>query len=133
MGDQNTYVLLSFLTILNQIKIYHWQTFNYARHKATDDLYSELSGLIDNFVEVLQGRVINKESKNYRIMFNANTTIPISNLFDTDASNFLKNCKKFFENDKDLLSILNTSTDLSNIRDEMLALINKNIYLFSLN
>jgi hypothetical protein len=36
-------------------------------------------GKADKFIEVLQGRVI-KSTKNYRIMFNDNTTIPINNL-----------------------------------------------------
>ncbi len=44
------------LTIRNQIKLYHWQTKSFARHKATDDLTAALDLAIDNFVEVYMGK-----------------------------------------------------------------------------
>ena len=28
--------------MLNTIKLYHWKTYSYATHKATDDLYSKI-------------------------------------------------------------------------------------------
>ena len=42
--------------MLNVVKIYHWKTFSYATHKATDELYEELNENIDKFVEVLLGK-----------------------------------------------------------------------------
>jgi hypothetical protein len=30
------------LTLRNQVKIYHWETMQYARHKSTDDLVDKL-------------------------------------------------------------------------------------------
>ena len=43
MSSKYSNVILTFFTILNQIKIYHWQTVSYPRHKATDDLYTKLN------------------------------------------------------------------------------------------
>ena len=35
------------LHLLNVVKIYHWKTLSYPTHKATDGLYEELNGTID--------------------------------------------------------------------------------------
>ena len=44
-------IVSSLLTIRNQVKLYHWQTGSFARHKATDDLTAALDLNIDAFVE----------------------------------------------------------------------------------
>jgi hypothetical protein len=69
------------MTILDQIKLYHWQTLSYPRHKATDELHEELSSLVDKFVEVLHGR-LNNDNNKYRIMLEENSNIPIKNMND---------------------------------------------------
>ena len=46
-----------FLEMLTTIKLYHWNTHSYARHKATDELHEKLSDLVDEFVEVMQGKM----------------------------------------------------------------------------
>jgi len=43
-------------TVLNQLKIDHWQTKSYAEHKALNTAYEELDGLFDSFVEAFYGR-----------------------------------------------------------------------------
>jgi DNA-binding ferritin-like protein len=45
--------VIKFLSLLNTVKIYHWKTYSYATHKATDELYSKLNENIDRFMEVL--------------------------------------------------------------------------------
>ena len=42
------------LTLRNQVKIYHWETMQFSRHKSTDDLLEKLDDSIDKFVEVLK-------------------------------------------------------------------------------
>ena len=42
-----------FLEMLNTIKLFHWKTYSYATHKATDDLYAKLGDNIDKFIEFL--------------------------------------------------------------------------------
>lgn len=49
-------LLQHFFYYQNLIKIFHWQTKNYAQHIASDQLYTSLLGLIDEWVEVYQGK-----------------------------------------------------------------------------
>lgn len=42
--------------VLSQLKFWHWQTTGFASHVAIGDLYQEISDLIDEVVEVWQGR-----------------------------------------------------------------------------
>ena len=55
-GYSKEAIVLKFIEMLNTVKLFHWKTNSYAKHKATDDLYSELNGNIDSFVEVLLGK-----------------------------------------------------------------------------
>lgn len=133
MSIKYSNVLLTLLTILNQVKLYHWQTLSYPRHKATDDLYSSLSVLIDKFIEVLHGRLSTTENPKYRIMLEKNiNTIAINNIIDLNGTELLNNIRKYLES-SELKSAMGNCTDLINIRDEMLSEVNKSIYLFSLN
>lgn len=126
-------ILLTFLTITNQIKLYHWQTLSHPRHIASGDLYSELNELVDKFIEVLQGRLILETSNvNFRILLNDKmNTIILKNYNDTNAFSLILNIKSYLES-SELISVINNYTELLNIRDEMLAIINKSSYLFSL-
>lgn len=42
-------------TFENELRLYHWSTSSYARHKASDELYSFLHEWMDRFVEALAG------------------------------------------------------------------------------
>lgn len=107
------------------IKLYHWQTTVYARHKASDDLFNELQSLIDTFVEVYIG-------KYKRPQFNEKISITFQELSDDDIIKTLNRYISFLI--KDLPEQLQTQdTELLNIRDEMLQLFNKTLYLFTLN
>jgi hypothetical protein len=115
-------IVTSLLTIRNQIKLYHWQTGSFARHKATDDLTAALDLAIDNFVEVYMGRYGRpKVSK----------TIKLSNYTEAEAQRFVAKQRKFLS---EVLprKIKKGDTDLLNIRDEILAELNKVLYLFTL-
>jgi hypothetical protein len=126
-------ILLSFLTITTQIKLYHWQTLCHPRHIASGELYSELDELVDKFIEVLQGRIILETNNgNFRILLNDRiNTISLKNYNDNDILSFIFNIKTYIES-SEFVSTIAKYTDLLNIRDEMLAAINKSSYLFSL-
>ncbi len=113
-----------FFSLTNNIRIYHWQTNSYARHKATDQLLTDIDPLIDRFMEVYQGK--------YSKLPNGKTEINVVSLTDKTAIDFLKQCIKFLKNilDEDK-NIKENDTDLLNIRDEMLSVINQTLYLFS--
>ena len=110
------------LTIRNQVKLYHWQTKSYADHKATDDLTAALDLAIDTFVEVYMGKYgrprVTKAMKLHN--FSAN----MAREFVTKQTVYLLNVLP--------RKLKKTDTDLLNIRDEILAELNKIRYLFTL-
>lgn len=114
-----------FLQTQFQLRILHWQTKGYARHKAFGNTYETLDGLIDSFVEVCMGKhgrfVLQEENK----------TIKIENLVEVSIVDFLQSIKAKLIGMSAELSKEN-DTDLLNIRDEMLANINKLAYLLTL-
>ncbi len=69
---------------------------------------------------------------NFRILLNDRmNTITLKNYNDNDALTLILNIKTYLES-IELNSLISKFTDLLNIRDEMLAAINKSSYLFSL-
>ena len=115
-----------FLTMRNQIKLYHWQTYSYSRHKATDDVVNSLDEHIDLYVEVYMG-------KYGRMKMTPKTgTFKIENMTDKKAVAYVKECIKVLTGP--LVQKLNPQkdSDLLNIRDEMLGDLNKLLYLFTL-
>ena len=112
------------LTLRNQVKIYHWETKNFARHKATDELVDKLDASIDKFVEVYVG-------KYGRPTLNSRTgSIKIRNFNDREAPLLLQQAIDWMTTK--LPSLLKpTDTDLLNIRDEILADLNQTLYLFT--
>ena len=43
-------LIIQFFTLRQQIKLLHWQTKSYARHKASGHLYDDIDKLIDQFI-----------------------------------------------------------------------------------
>lgn len=129
--DDVSSTVITLLTYLNQIKIYHWQTRLYSRHKSTDELYEKLGDLIDKFVETLLGRVNLEKTLNYRFELASGSVLSITNMSDDAAIGYLTSIKEFLEGSK-LSAIIGKATDLQNIRDEILGEINKYAYLMTL-
>ena len=114
-----------FFTLREQIKLYHWQTHQFARHKATDEVISALDESIDKYVEVYMG-------KYGRPKVTATTnTVRIRNMAESTAGAFIKTGIKYLEGTL-VKRLKPTDTDLVNIRDEMLGELNKLLYLFTL-
>jgi hypothetical protein len=122
-GRGNGSIVEAMLTIRNQIKVYHWQTGSFARHKATDDLTAALDTNIDEFVEVYMGKYGRPK---------VSGSIKLHNFSEAAAKSFVAKQTKY------LTSVLpkklkSTDTDLLNIRDTILADLSKSLYLFTLN
>jgi hypothetical protein len=121
-------VTSKFFEILLMIKLFHWKTYSYSTHKATDELYGKLNEHMDHFMEVLLGKT------QIRMNFMNQKTIP---LIDLDSNEKLIEKVDFF---KSYLVNLNTNkamnimsnNDLLNIRDEILGDLNQFLYLLSL-
>jgi DNA-binding ferritin-like protein len=108
-----------------QFKILHWQTKGYARHQAFGGIYDSLGDLIDDFVEIAMG-------KYGRFSLSENEKkVSLENLTELDLTAFLKTVKaELIGMTSDLSQ--EKDTDLLNLRDEMLGLVNKLSYLLTL-
>lgn len=115
-----------FFTMREQIKLYHWQTHSYSRHKATDDVISSLDEHIDQFVEVYMGKYGRPK------MTTKTASVHVSNMTEKGAVTFIKKCITALLGDVVKNLRPERDSDLINIRDEMLADLNKLLYLFTL-
>lgn len=107
-----------------QFRICHWQTKGYARHMAFGEIYSVLDDLIDKFVEIHMGKYGRFD------LGDNEKTLEIQNLSELDLTSFIRIVKDTlieFES-----SLTEKDTDLLNIRDEILASVNKLTYLLTL-
>ena len=120
-------IVTIFLQILNTVKLYHWRTFSFPEHKATDELYTNLNSNIDTFVETLLGKT------GGRVNLVKQKTLPLLAIENiNDFKNEISKYKSFLINmSKD--SELNTSSnsDLMNIKDEILGNLNQFTYLLT--
>ena len=114
------------LTLRNQVKIYHWQTMSFSRHKATDDLVTSLDENIDKFVEVYMGK------HGPPTFSGANMKITVHNVVDKKAAELLKAGVEWLTDDLPRFLNKTKDTDLLNIRDEILADLNQVLFLFRL-
>lgn len=120
-------LITNLLTLHNQLKVYHWQTRSYAAHMAFGGAYDALTLLIDQFIEVYQG-------KNGLVKAQNNFTITLRNLNgDEDVTKFIDAFLEYLMGP--LVNGLDTAkdTDLMNIRDEISAELNKLKYLLTLS
>lgn len=114
------------MTLRDQVKLYHWQTMNYPRHIATNDLLVKLDTNIDQFVEVYIGRYGRPK------LSGKTASIHLRNHSDKEAQDMIRDMVGWLERDlpKKLKS---TDTELLNIRDTILQDLNQTLYLFTLN
>jgi len=115
-----------FFTMRSQIKLFHWQTVSFAKHKATDDVIKALDDTTDKYVEVYMGRYGRPR------VTARNSGTRIQNLNEKSIVKFIKACISFLETNL-VKRLKPTDTDLVNIRDEMLAELNQLMYLFTLH
>lgn len=96
-------------TVLNQLKIDHWQTKSYAEHKALGSAYEALDTLFDKFVEIFYGRATIPANK---ITYTVKSDSYNGDMISTYTS--IRN---------NVISYLSTITegsgDLKNIQDEI--------------
>lgn len=119
-------LITDLLIMINQIKVMHWQTSSFAAHKAFDEAHSDLSSLVDQFVEVYQGKKgkIIKSDAGFKI-FVSNITDNPSKLLEEYISMLHGPLAENLSKEKD--------SDLLNIRDEMVSVLNKTKYLLTLS
>jgi DNA-binding ferritin-like protein len=117
-----------FFENLLMIKLFHWKTYSYSTHKATDELYGSINENMDKFMEVLLGK------SEIRIDLSKKKSISLMDVkTKEDLIVKIESFKSY------LVSLTNnkamklmTNTDLLNIRDEILGNVNQFLYLLSL-
>jgi DNA-binding ferritin-like protein len=120
-------ITVIFFQMILMIKLYHWKTYSYATHKATDDLYSKLNENTDKFIEILLGKSGNRTDL---------TTQKSIKLIDLTSQEALKREIESFKNylvnlNNNKAMKLMSNTDLYNIRDEILGNLNQFLYLLT--
>jgi DNA-binding ferritin-like protein len=112
-----------------QIKLLHWQTNFYGQHKALDKFFDKFNDLSDGFAEAIMGKfgkpLLNGTEGcltifNYKNPENADLTEFLDHLYKC----YNDDCRSYFSEYKD--------SELINIIDEIVALIDQNRYLLSL-
>lgn len=118
-------LMTRFITLQEQIRVLHWQTTSYARHQGYGLIYDDLGDLIDEFLEIYMGKYGRLEFEGDECTINLKNNKSLNmNDFVKDNINFLKELSVELDEEND--------TDLLNLRDEMLAKINKLRYLLTL-
>lgn len=114
------------MTLRDQVKLYHWQTMNYPRHIATNDLVTKLDANIDQFVEVYIGKYGRPK------LTGKTASLHLRNHSDKEAVKLLQEAIDWMAQDLPK-KLKPADTDLLNIRDTIVADLNQTLYLFTLH
>lgn len=117
-------IILKLIEIQNQFRILHWQTFGDAKHRAYGDVYSGFDSLIDDFAEAMMGKYGRPE-------FGSDFSVNLTDISAISLQSFIDESVDFLVSMTDKLDS-RYDTDLLNIRDEMMGLLNKLKYLLTL-
>jgi hypothetical protein len=118
-------IMSTFLGIESQLKVLHWQTGSYAKHKAFGKIFGSFSDLVDSFIEIYMG-------KYGKIALDGpEDAIQLSNIGEIIVEEFIDTVIEYLISFSDQLDDRKDS-DLLNLRDEMIAEFNKLRYLLTL-
>jgi DNA-binding ferritin-like protein len=118
-------VFKNILENIVQTKLLHWQTYKYSQHKALDKLFDSLTDLGDELAESIMGKYGRPH------LSEENLCLQLFN-YDGDLSRFMDNLYSCYRNDCRCLFDENKDSELLNIIDEIISLIDKIKYLLTL-
>jgi hypothetical protein len=124
MEENKQKIFAFFFEMRQNFYLYHLTTLKYSRHVGAGNFVDSLDTLIDTFLETYMGK--------YKRPSKINTKLVLSSMTDDEAFNELNIYTSYLSDELPKLISPNDS-DLLNIRDEILALFNRNKYLFELN
>ena len=117
-------IITNLLTIQNQLRVFHWQTQkkpgSFAQHDAFGKAYEALDPLIDDFIEIFQG-------KNGAIMGRDGFVLKLENL-SSNPKDTIEEYITFLRETIGQSLEPDFDSDLLNIRDEMMAVLNQTKY-----
>jgi len=115
---------MKLLGLQEQLRVLHWQTKHFSRHKAYGKAYDELGEFIDELVETYQG-------KYGRLVFQQQTidlvdldSITVTSIIDVVIEALTVEFNSHLDSVKD--------TDLLNIRDSITGFLNRFKYILTL-
>lgn len=114
-----------FFQLRTQLKLYHWQTRLYSRHKASDEVLAKLDELIDKYVEVYIGKYGRPK------LDSSTNTTTVQNLSEGSVVKYIHKYIAYM-NEPLVKRLKANDTDLLNLRDEMVGELNQLLYLFTL-
>lgn len=114
-----------FLQLQSQLRVLHWQTKSYAEHKALGKAYEGLDGLVDQFVEI-------HSSKYGNTFATPNFNFTVNNYTNSNSLGVIQNAIYYLTHELPEKLDSKQDTDLLNIRDEMLGVLNQTKYLLRL-
>jgi len=119
-------IVKEFLSIQQNVRLYHWTTTSYNQHIVSGELYEKLDNLIDKFIETFLGKL-------YKIEFDT-MTITSTPLTQDTIITCLKKFKQFLMGELQLLLSNGKlkNNDLINIRDDILGEVNRFLFLLRL-
>ena len=124
--DPASFVAMKALVHSSQIKLLHWQTKSYAEHKAFDKLFKGIIGLQDDLVEVIMGKygrpTLNDDGD----------SLALYNYADCDCMDAIKKIRDCYCNDCKSYFTAEEDPEILNILDEIIALLDKTMYLLTL-
>ena len=123
MSAQNVHFLF---TLRTQLKLHHWQTYQFSTHKATDDVLKALDDLIDEYVETYMG-----EYGRPKVTGTTNE-IHLKNMSEKAIVQCVKEAIVHLHSEF-VKGFKATDTALLNLRDEMIGALQKLLYLFTLH
>ena len=116
--NQMVNIVPEFLSLVNNLKMKHWNTHKYVVHKSIDEILERVNVLVDKFVEVLVGK-----SDTYRSKYLYAFDIKIKILTDDELIEYLDEFIEFMVGISPKLE--GRDSDLGAIRDELVAEINR--------
>ena len=115
-----------FLQLQSQLRVLHWQTKSFAEHKALGKAYEGLDGLIDQFVEI-------HTAKYGSTLGNPNFNFTVNNYKDSNSLGVINHAIYYLTHEMPQKLDATQDTDLLNIRDEMVGVLNQTKYLLRLS
>jgi DNA-binding ferritin-like protein len=115
-------ILTFFMSILSQIKLFHWATMSFAKHTALDKLHTQLSDKIDKLVEAFIGSYDKQPLPKFSI------NIKIT----SDITHITKYLKDTNVNIKKINNKFKKYAEIQNILQDIMADIDVAIYLSKL-
>lgn len=115
-----------FFNLQLNMKLYHWNTTSYARHKGSDEFIEKLLDNIDTFMEVYIGKYgrFSMSKKDSQIALVAHDDKSIIELIDQSIKFLTVDLHKILKKE---------DVDLFNLRDELVGHLNQTKYLFTLS